>query len=160
TATAETGATLPLTAGSTYCVSSLVRDDAGLVSAWSAETCTAVPLDDRSLTRSSGWTAGTGSAYYRGTYLRTTRLGAKLTRTDVRARRLSLVATTCPTCGSVKVYWGSTFLKTVSLRSTTTMNQRVLPLATFSSARTGTVTIKVVSSARRVTIDGLVVKRN
>ena len=37
------------------------------------------------------------------------------------AKRIALVATTCPTCGSVKVYWGSTLIKTISLYSRTTV---------------------------------------
>jgi hypothetical protein len=32
-----------------------------------AETCTAILLDDRSLSRSGSWTDGTSSAYYRST---------------------------------------------------------------------------------------------
>ena len=111
-ATTATSATFTAWSGYTYCFAVHARDTAGVRSYSTAETCTAIPLDDRSLTRSSGWTAGTGDAYYRSTYLRSSTYGAKLTRTGVVARRIALLATTCPTCGSVKVYWGSTLLKT------------------------------------------------
>ena len=65
------------------------RDALGTVSAWTAETCTAVPLDDRSLSRLGSWTAGTGSAYFRSTYLRSYGYGAKLVRTGVVAHSIS-----------------------------------------------------------------------
>ena len=100
--------------GSTYCFSVLARDAADILSAWTTETCTAIPLDDRSLARAGAWAAGTGSPYYRSTYVRSSSYGARLTRTGVVAKRIALLATTCRTCGTVKVYWGSTLLKTVS----------------------------------------------
>ena len=159
-ATAATGATFGGAAGSTYCFSVRARDTGGLVSAWTAMTCTGVPLDDRSLSRSSGWTAGTGSAYYKHTYLRATRYGAKLVRTGVVARRIAIVATTCPTCGKVRVYWGSTLLRTISLYSATTINRKLITVKTFTSARTGTLTLRVASSGKKVVIDGLAIRRN
>lgn len=123
-------------------------------------TITSVEAGPGSLTRSGSWTAGTGSAHYRSTYLRSYRYGAKLVRTGVVARRIAIVATTCPTCGSVKVYWGSTLLRTISLASTTTVNHQLITVKTFTSARTGTLTIRVISSSRKVVIDGVGIRRN
>ena len=159
TATTATSGTLTAWSGHTYCVSARARDADGMVSAWTPETCTAIPLDDRSLSRSSGWSAGTGSAYYRSTYLRSSTYGAKLTRTGVVAKRIALVATTCSTCGTVKVYWGSTLLKAVSLYSKTTVNKKLITVASFSSARSGTLSIKVSSRGKRVIIDGVAISR-
>jgi alpha-tubulin suppressor-like RCC1 family protein len=159
-ATTATSASFGASSGYTYCFSTRARDADGLLSSWTAETCTAVPLDDRSLTRSAGWTAGTGSSYYRSTYLRSSTAGAKLTRTGVVARRIALLATTCPTCGTVKVYWGSTLLRTVSLHSDTTVNRKLITVASYSGARTGTLTIRVTSSGRKVIIDGVAIRRN
>ena len=144
--------------GYTYCYSARVRDDTG-VSPYSSETCTAIPLDDRSLSYVSGWTAGTGAAYWTGTYLRTYGNGATLRRTGVVAKRIALVATTCPTCGTVNVYLGSTLLRTISLYSATTVNRNVISVAKFTSVHTGTVTIKVTSSHKPVIIDGLGIRR-
>ena len=93
--------------------------------------------------------AGTGSPYYRSTYVRSSSYGARLTRTGVVAKRIALLATTCRTCGTVKVYWGSTLLKTVSLYSATTVNKKVIPIKTFTTARSGTLKIKVVSSGKK-----------
>jgi hypothetical protein len=159
-ASTATSATLSVSRGSTYCVSTQARDTIGTLSAWSAETCTAVPLDDRSLSRSAGWGAGTGVAYYARTYLRATRYGATLTRTHVVARRIAIVATTCSTCGSVRVYLNRTLLRTISLHSSTTVNRQLIAVKTFSSTHSGTITIKVISSGKKVVIDGLAIRRN
>ena len=166
-ATAATSATFTASTGATYCFSVRARDFSvrardtlGTVSAWTAQTCTAIPLDDRSLGRVGSWTAGTGSAYYRSTYLRSSSSTAKLVRTGVVARRIAIVATTCPTCGTVKVYWGSTLLRTIKLTSATTVHKKVIAVTTFTSARTGTLTIRISSSGRRVVIDGVAIRRN
>jgi hypothetical protein len=86
--------------------------------------------------------------------------GAKLTRTAVVARRIALLATTFATCGTVKVYWGSTLLRTISLHSVTTVNGKLIAVTTFAWARTGTLVIRVVSSDRKVIIDGVAIRRN
>ncbi|MFN8628744.1 MAG: LamG-like jellyroll fold domain-containing protein, partial [Chloroflexota bacterium] len=62
--------TLTGTPGSTYCFRVRSRDTMGHLSAWTAETCTVVPLDDRSLARSGSWTTGAGAAYFRQTWVR------------------------------------------------------------------------------------------
>ena len=150
-----TGAT-----GTTYCYAARSRAATGAVSTWTKETCTAVPLDERSMTKSSGWPAGTGSAYYKGTYLRTTPKNAKLTRTGAQAKRIAIVATTCATCGKVSVYLGSTLLKTVSLYSSTTKNKRLITIAAFPEVRSGTISIKVITGGKKVLIDGLVISKS
>lgn len=152
--TAASATFVPAT-GSTYCFSARVVDQGGFVGPWSADRCTTTPLDDRSLWRTGTWSIGTGSAFYRSTWSRSYAYGAKLVRPQVLARRIVLVATTCPTCGSVRVYWGSTLLRTISLYSSTTINRRVLTVVTFTSLRAGTVTVKLSTSGRKVLIDGL-----
>lgn len=158
-ATSATSATFPVSSGYTYCFSVRARDALGGLSTWTAATCTAIPLDDRSLSRSSSWTAGSSSSFYRSTYLRSSTSGARLVRTGVVARSVAIVATTCPTCGSVRVYWGSTLLRTISLTSATTVNRKLIKVTTFTSARSGTLTIKVNSSGHKVIIDGVAIRR-
>jgi hypothetical protein len=151
---------LPVAAGSTYCFSVRARDALGYAStSWSPERCTAVPLDDRSLTRHGPWTSTTGSAYYLSTSSRSSAYGASLVRTSVKARRIAIVATTCPTCGSIRVYWGATLVRTISLRSSTTANGRTIAVVAFTSVRSGTVTVKVATSRRNVLIDGIAISR-
>ncbi len=146
--------------GSTYCYSARARDDQGLLSAWTAETCTAIPLDDRSLARSASWTAKKGSSYYLATFLRSSTRGATLTRTGVVATRISLLATTCRKCGTVKVYWNSALLKKINLRSGTTVKGKLIKVKTFASGRSGTLRIKVSSSGKKVLVDGVSISRN
>jgi hypothetical protein len=145
--------------GYTYCFSVRATDRAANVSAPTAEQCTVVPLDDRSLTRSSTFATVTGSAFYAGTAMRATAKGATLTRPSVTSvRQLFLVATTCPTCGTLDVLVGSTRVASVNLASTTTANRKVIALPAFS-VRSGTVTLRVTSSGKTVYVDGLGVRK-
>ena len=158
--TAATNSIFGGSTGSTYCFSVRAHDALGSVSPWTAETCTGVPLDDRALVRVGSWTSGTGSAYFKSTFRRSFTYGASLVRTGVVARRLAIVATTCPTCGKVRVYLGPTLLRTINLYSATTINRRLLTVTTFTAARGGTVTVRVFGTGRRVLIDGLAIRRN
>lgn len=156
--TTATSVTLPATPGRTYCLSVRSRDKAGNVSGWSPERCTGVALDDRALTASNGWSLGTSTPYYRGTVSTTKTLGATLTRTGVQAKRLAVVASRCPGCGTVEVYWNGKRIRTISLDATTTSHKQVIPVATFTTAQSGTLVLKAVKSA--VTrIDGVGVNR-
>ncbi|MEI7745269.1 MAG: fibronectin type III domain-containing protein, partial [Chloroflexota bacterium] len=159
-ATPDTHATLAGAAGSTYCFQAKARDSADHVSAaWSAASCTSVPLDDRSLARSWGWTAGTGSSYFKGTFLASSVMGSELTIAPVQAKRIAIVVTTCPTCGVIRVYWGSTLLRKINLYSATTVRRKVIEVASFTSVRTGTLRIRVTSDDHRVSIDGVAFRR-
>lgn len=146
----------PLAPGYRYCFRVLARDRAGNQGAPSPEVCTASALDDRSLVASTYWTRpGNASTYYAGTYSTAARTGETLTRTGVRTKSLSLFATTCPTCGSVGVYWNGRLLKTVSLASSTTATKQVFHITTsLSPSQAGTLVIKTLS-AKRVHIDGV-----
>lgn len=157
--TPATSATFTGGKGSTYCFSSRARDTIGTVSGWSAETCSAVPLDDRSLSRSASWTALTPVADYAGTALRSSTAGATLTRTGIVARRISLLVTTCPSCGSVRVYWQGALVRTISLASPTVVHRKVVSVVAFSSGRVGTLRIRVSTSGKPVFIDGVAISR-
>jgi hypothetical protein len=157
--------------GYTYCYSARAQDVEGRVSAWTSETCTTMPLDDRSLMNRDAWTEGSGSAWYSGTYLLSSRYHNRLLLTRVATRRIALIATTCPTCGSVKVYLGTLqeggahpdpakLLKTIDLYSPTTVEQKLIGVAAFPTTRTGTLWIEISSSGKDVFIDGLAVRRN
>jgi hypothetical protein len=159
-ATTTTVGTLAATPGNTYCFVVIAHASDGGTSAATAETCTVVPLDDRSLIRAGTWSLGTGTAYFKSTFSRSSTSGAKLTRTGVVAKRIAIVATTCSTCGSVRVYWGTTLLKTISLHSTTTANRKVIAVTTFSSVRTGTLSLRVYGSGHNVVIDGVAITRS
>ena len=147
----------PLGQGRTYCYSVRAHDQSGRTGSWSAERCTIAPLDQSALARSSGWSPSSSSAYFGGSAFVTTRKGASLARSGTQLRRVGILATTCPTCGVVDVYVGSTRVGRVNLaRGTTTLHRKALLLPAFGQRR-GTVRLVVVTSGRAVRIDGLLV---
>jgi hypothetical protein len=154
---ASTSATVSIAQGSQYCFSVRARDKAGNVGAWSAQRCTAVALDDTKLAASSGWVRARSSAYAFGTYTTIARTGATLSRASVQGKRISVIATTCPTCGALDVYHAGRKLGRISLYSTTTRTRQERYLPTQTVTRTGTVTLKTVSG-KRVHVDGIVVR--
>ena len=151
---------LALVPGREYCVSVRARDRVGNLSAWSAEQCTAAPLDDRALARAtSGWASATSSTALSGTLTRTSVAGSRLARTSAHARRLAVVATTCPSCGAVDVLVGATRIGSLSLVSSTTRPRQVLMLPLQAGVRSGTVTLRSTRSGRPVIVDGLGLRR-
>jgi hypothetical protein len=118
--------------------------------------CTAIPLDDRSLTRSSGWKLETHKGWFQGTSLSTTKLGKTLT-IGATLKRIALVAQKCSTCGKVGVYVGTTLIKKLDLKAD--QSSRKLILLPSFSLRSGTVKVKVLSSDKTVRIDALGVSR-
>ncbi len=147
--------------GNTYCFYVTATDNAGNTSGASGNQCTAMPVDDAALAASSGWSRTAGqSGYYQGTSTRSSTSGASLSLAGVQAKQISLVATTCPTCATVQVYQGATLLKKVKLVSKSVQTGQVIPIASFSTAHTGTVTIKVAGSGKQAIIDGLGVSAN
>jgi Regulator of chromosome condensation (RCC1) repeat len=164
TATTQTSGTFSASPGYTYCFAAQAHDADGGVSGWAAnqysfETCSAVPLDDRSLTRVGSWTALTDASLYRSTGLRSYTPGARLTRTGVSADAIRLVATTCPLCGKVSLYWNSRLIRTISLYSARRVDRVAFRVKDFDSLQRGTLTIKVVSSGKKVIIDGVAIYR-
>ena len=131
------------------------RDGAGDVDPTPATRSWTVPLSSTDLTRSTGWSQGTGSGYYTGSYLHTTRQGAVLRRQVSDATSLALVATKGPGYGRVQVFLGSTLLTRLSLEAGTVTKRRILPIAEFTSAQSGRVRIVVTSTGKPVRVEGL-----
>ena len=144
--------------GSTYCFSVRARDHAGNTSPWTADRCTAAPLDDRSLIRSAGWTLASNTAFYATTISIRAAAGGALTRTGIQARRLAIVATKCRGCGTVGTYWNGTLLRQISLNATTTAYRRVINITDQGTPRSGNLVIKPLNTGR-VYIDGLGLSR-
>ena len=162
TATTATTAARNLPTGSTICYSARARDVDGVVSRWSGERCVHTPVDDRALARSTGWTKITGTAFYRGTALRSSRHGATLSIGGVRQwSGLYLVATTCPTCGVVRVTWGHYGSRRINLYSAKRVDRKVIRVTPFDDDYPPTrakVNVTVVSSGKKVVIDGILIK--
>jgi hypothetical protein len=146
------------TPGNTYCYSARATDQAANPGQWSAEKCTAEPLDDRALTRSTGWILATDSSYYRHTIMVTKKLGATLSVPKAVVDRIAIIATKCPDCGSVSIKVGTTVIARLSLFASTTKVKQLVALKPFS-LRTGAVTITVTSSHQSVQIDALGLSR-
>jgi hypothetical protein len=153
-----TKATASVAAGYDYCFQVRAVDRAGNVSGWSSSKCTAAALDDRALKASTGWARRTGRAYYLGTVTSGTQKGATLSKSGLALDRLAVVVTKCSGCGSIAVFVGSKKVGTVNLSASVTKNKVIVTFPRFSF-RTGTVTLKVLSSGKKVLIDGLGVSR-
>ncbi|MDQ3991662.1 MAG: hypothetical protein M3245_05065, partial [Actinomycetota bacterium] len=146
--------------GSPLCVRVRGFDDAGGVSGWSAPACTNGMDDDRTLVRRGGWTSQFHQGYLRGSASVAARRGARLLLPGARGRRFALLASTCRTCGRVLVTLGGTPLGMIDLRSGKLRRSVVFPLRSFSSVRSGTLRIQVLSNGRPVRIDGVGVARS
>jgi hypothetical protein len=144
--------------GYTYCFHIRAVDKAGNVSAYSSARCTAAPLDDGALAASSGWTRATGRAYWNGTITKSTLLHKALRRTTAQLDRVGVVATRCGTCGVVGVYINGVLIGKINLHGA--LAYRVLYVLPKFSYRTGTVTLKTLTSGKQVQIDGLALTRS
>lgn len=146
-----------LAKGYTYCYTARATDDSGRTGPWSPQRCTIAPLDDMSLSASAGWVRKTSTAYFKGSALMAKSSGKTLTRTNVRAARLGILASTCPTCGKVEVSIGNTVLGRINLaRGTRLLHRKVLLLPKFTAPVSGTVKIRTLNKLP-ARIDGLVV---
>jgi hypothetical protein len=139
----------------TYCFRVKARDSMATTSAWSAERCTNVPLDDRGLTASGGWRRQNGRAFYQRTYSESSKRGAVLSRTSVTADRLAILASTCQSCGRIRVTFGGAPVGAFDLRSSRKSTSQLFILHRFAHTRSGTVRITVLSQDKRVRIDAL-----
>jgi hypothetical protein len=153
--TARTKGRFRGTPGHTYCFSARARDGAGNVSAWSGATCTSLPVDDRGLSASSAWDRRTAASRYRRTISVSSRQGASLSKGSVQARRLALLVDKCARCGTVKVFWNGSLLRSVDLRASSTRYRRIVTVARWHAPHTGAVKLRISSRGKRVAIDGL-----
>jgi hypothetical protein len=147
--------TVDVEAGATYCFSARAVDEAGNRSEWSAERCSAVPLDDRSLRASSSSLRKTGSAFFLETVTTTKRKDAKLVVRNARVQDLSVVAQRCHGCGRVAVVFDGRRIGTIDLGARDTRNRSIIHVRSFAAPRIGTIELVVLTQNRPVPIDGL-----
>lgn len=149
-------ATVPATTGTTYCIQTRTSDAAGNFTT-TPQRCTTVPLDDRALVGDS-WNRATGTGHFKNTVTTTKQHGAVLTRTNVKAKRLSLLVQKTANSGAVKVIFDGQVLGSFSLQGTGKKQQ--ISLASFPAVKAGTLTIRVTSATGKpVNIDGLIVAK-
>lgn len=146
-----------LSPGVTECFSYRARDSVGNVAAWTAPRCTSAMWDDRrALTPVRGWTRGTGDVRYYdfGTWTRATARGSVLAGPVVTTKRIAVQATTCPTCGAVDVYVGTTQLGTLNLHGPMKHKALVMLPARATAVR-GQVRLVVRTSGLPVIVDAI-----
>jgi hypothetical protein len=155
-----TGATFVATPGRTYCFEAMARDRAGNPAPrWSSRRCFALPLDDRALERHGRWTRRDNiTPYFLDSYAQTKQRGA-WARLEVVGKRFALVATKCPSCGSVVVRWRGRVVKRLSLRATAIRRNQLVPITSLARPRRGILRVDVTSAGRTVRIEGVGVSR-
>ncbi|MCW2961744.1 MAG: hypothetical protein JWM90_2131 [Thermoleophilia bacterium] len=146
------------TQGSTYCFRIIPTNAAGLVGASSAERCTATPVDDRIWQRTRGWTRAARAGTYRSTVTRSTTRGAFLDL-GITGTRAAILATRCPTCGTLRVRFKGRVVATFNLRSRTVQPSQQLRIKSFGAVAKGTLRLEVVGARRLVELDGVLVWR-
>ena len=112
------------------CVQVRARDLAGNVGAWGAEVCSTRAIDDRALrTLDRGWTRVSGSSYFSRTATQGAKSGLRLVSlTGLSASRFVIVATACPTCGTVGIYHAGVRVGVLNLHASTTTLSKVFVL--------------------------------
>lgn len=121
-------------------------DNANNASGWSPGRCTQVPVDDRQMMPAGGWTRPSVSGALGGSMSTTTAHNATLKLTNVRARQVGILFRTCPGCGAVGVWFGSTYLGWVDLDKPVGLYW--VPAQAFGSIRTGTASDCMISIGR------------
>jgi hypothetical protein len=155
-ATTATSAVYNGNVGVTHCFEVRATDHAGNVSGWSPERCSVVPMGAQSLAYSGSFTSQARSDVYGGVLVSTKTRGAFATRNNIHAKRIYLIATKCATCGTVQVRWNNVAIATVNLAFGATVHKQAFWVASFASAKIGTLTIVVTSATgKTVAIEGL-----
>ena len=154
--TTSRAASLPY--GGTVCFAVRAHDRAGNVGAWSAHRCVTRHVDERTAFQRGTWDYVYSPALLGYDGLRSTQQGAALSSRLTTVRRVGVVASTCPTCGTVGVYVGGALVGKISLVSSQLAHRRLLVLPAFS-ARSGAVSVRVLTTGRPVLLDGLLLSR-
>lgn len=149
--------TQKLVPGQEVCLRARLQEGSGL---WShpREQCVARPLDDRALSGPGAARRIKASTAYFRTLTSIARKGVVLRTGVVTTRQVGVLATTCPTCGALRVKLGTKLVGTVSLTSSKERHQVLLPLPALTEETTGRLSLTT-TSARRVRLDGLLLSR-
>jgi hypothetical protein len=137
-------------------------DPAGNADETPATRTFTVPRDDAVLASIKGkWKRSSVGGAFLGTVSSSKKKGSTLGTTISGATSLALVASTGKKGGTVKVFLNGQLLKTISLKGAAA-SEVLIPVATFSTAQSGTVTIvndtkkaKKMNKQKSVVIDGL-----
>jgi Divergent InlB B-repeat domain len=151
-----TSATFVGKPGYTNCFYIRAYDNAGNASTFdNSWHCATIPVDDKSLKHSAGWTQKinqTGTWFLK-TFSTTTKSGKTLTLANVQADQIGVLAMLCKTCGKITFKFGG---KTWSA----SLKSSVPGLALFytpmyNGIKTGSIVVTSASSGKTIQIDGV-----
>lgn len=145
--------------GRSYCFSARATDADLNTSDYGAERCTAIPAANTALKHRGHWAKRKGSGYFLGAFSMSSTQGANLVLKNARAKRLAIVVTKCPGCGTIKVFFRNKLLRTIRLRAGSIRKKQIVGLAIFNAVRTGKLRALITSSGRPVKIEGVGVSR-
>jgi hypothetical protein len=131
--------TLSLVQGRTYLVRVRATDRAGNTATANSAAYT-VPVDSRSFTKTTGWTARTASPSWYGSYLLSTRSGATASR-SLAGTRYEVLYVAHPRGGVMDVYVGGHLAKRISTYASTTQYRRVVLAYAYSTRKARTVSV-------------------
>jgi hypothetical protein len=116
-----------------------------------------VPTGAADLTQSKGWRMREHPAAMFGTFAVTKQVNRSLSVDAPTIKAIELVVTEAPRSGSVDVYLGDTKLNAtpISLAGPKYVRGKLITVATFPTATSGTVRVVVVSSGKSVRIEGI-----
>ena len=151
--TSQRSGTYTGTPGTTACFGLDATDTAGNASPWTADTCTTFPLPATTLGRYGRWRRTTRARGPFPSALTTSTRGARLSLPGVHTSQIALYLDRCRDCGAVSVALGGRTIATVDLAAAHETDAVLIPLA--PTRRTGSLTITVITSHRRVRIDAV-----
>ncbi len=138
----------------THTFSAQGRDSLGNQDSTPATRTFTMPVNNTAL-KGKGWTKAKHKGHFLKTFSKTKKKGAVLKYRSSSIKRVALVVTKGKRYGVVKVYLGKHLLKKVSLAAKRTKKKKLVNIARFSTARAGTVKVRVVSKGKPVVIEGL-----
>jgi len=159
----STASSVVLRPASTYRFRVRAIDRVGNIGAWAYGVTfkvSAVSQASTSVRYGGSWSPSTSSTWWGGTAKSSSAKGSTAAFT-FSGRSVSWVSLKAPSRGKAYVYVNGVLKATVDLYASTTLKQRVVWSASYSTSATRTVTIKVLgtSGRPRVDVDGFVVRR-
>jgi len=145
TATTAKTATLNLTQGRTYQLRVTAVDRAGNRGSETRSALYVVPIDEKSLSRSSGWSVYSNRSDWYGTHAQAARNGMYLTKT-LTGTKYELVFLRQAAGGYADIYVNGVRVKRLNFYNATTQFRQVVTIASYSTRAARTIKVVVISA--------------
>jgi hypothetical protein len=145
TATTARSATLNLTQGRTYQLRVTAVDRAGNRGAETRSALYVVPIDEKSLSRSRGWSVYSNKGDWYGTHAQAARNGMYLTKT-LTGTKYELMYVKQSAGGYMDVYVNGVRVKRINTYSATTAFRQVVTIGTYATRAARTIKVVVISA--------------